>query len=84
MSLRRVIRPSLPTLMTISPNCAGSVSRPSAVIVYWKADLPLGIGGAPTVPAATCTFCSLTAPITTPAVMLWTASLSGSSQRRIE
>ena len=57
MSRMRVSWPSSPILTTMSPNCSGSISRPSVLSVYWKA-WPVGTGGWPSWPAATCTFCS--------------------------
>lgn len=83
-SFNRVMRPSVPTLTTMSPNSDGSVSRPCAFNVYWKAELSLGSGGPPTTPAATWMFCSLTALTTSPAVMLRAAISSGLSHSRIE
>ena len=36
------MRPSAPTLTTMSPNCDGSVSRPCTFIVYWNGRALLG------------------------------------------
>ena len=65
----------------MSPNCASSVSRPSVFTVTWKAALELGAW--PTEPAATCTFCSRTAAITSPAVSPRAAIRPGSSHSRM-
>ena len=43
-----------------------------------------GAGSAPSVPAATCTFCAVTALITSPAISPRASSLSGLSHRRME
>ena len=44
----------------------------------------LAVGGAPSCPAATCTFCSRMAFTTSPVVRPRAATFSGSSQTRIE
>ena len=43
--------------------------------VYWNAVAPFGTGGAPIIPAATCTFCSCSACTTSCAVRSRAASL---------
>src|ERR1700692_4339123 len=48
-------------------NCSASISRPRVLMVYWKS-WPLGTGGWPICPAATCKFCSRKTRITSPAV----------------
>ena len=80
--------------MRISPPVAGSVrtmmsanssslaSRPWVLTDSWNS-VPLGAGEAPTVPAATCVFCSRIAAMTSEVVRLRAASLAGSSQMRI-
>ncbi len=67
----------------MSPNCAGSLSRPTAFTCISKG-VPGGAGGWPILPAATWMFCSAIAFWTSTAVMPSAASLSGSSQMRIE
>ncbi len=66
----------------MSSNSAGSVNRPAARTLIWYV-WPGPGGGAPTWPAATCTFCSRSACTTSSAVMLRPASRSGSSHSRI-
>ena len=66
----------------MSANSSSVASRPWVLTASWNS-VPLGAGGAPTVPAATCAFCSRIAAITSPLVMLRAASLAGSSQMRI-
>ena len=66
----------------MSANSSSLASRPWVLTASWNS-VPLGEGGAPTVPAATCAFCSRIAAITSPLVMLRAASLPGSSQTRI-
>ena len=66
----------------MSSNCSGSLSRPSTSIVYWKS-WPLGAGGWPTWPAATCTFCSRRASTTSWVVSRRALSFAGSIQIRM-
>jgi hypothetical protein len=68
---------------TIAWNSSGCESRPFVVSEYWNC-WPLGAGGRPTVPAATCWFCSRSTSSTSCADTPSFASLSGSSQIRIE
>ena len=72
-----------PTLMMMSPNCSGVLSRPSVCSGSWKA-LPCPTGGCPTAPGAASTFWARTALATSLAVMFRAASSCGSSQMRIE
>ncbi len=51
----------------MSANCSSVWSRPCALIESWKV-VSLGDGGAPSTPAATCTFCSRIARTTSVAV----------------
>ena len=62
-------RPSASVLRMMSSNCSASVSRPSVLIVYWNT-CPVGTGGWPIWPAATCTFCCSMAVTTSAAVRL--------------
>ncbi len=68
----------------MSSNCSGVVSRPWALTVSWNEAAPGGSGGPPTVPAATCTFCSFTAAITSPVVIPRLYICGGFSHSRIE
>jgi hypothetical protein len=68
-------------MMTFS-NCSTSLSRPSVETLYWYA-WPAGAGGCPMAPAATCTFCCLSAPITSMVVRSRDLSCSGSSHTRM-
>ena len=78
----RVICPSRVARTTMSENCSSDASRPCALTESWKV-VSEGAGGAPSVPAATCTFCSRMARTTSVAVSCRAASLSGSSQTRM-
>ena len=80
MRIRPPVAGSLRTMM--SANCSSLVRRPCVLTASWNS-VPRGDGGAPTVPAATCAFCSRTAATTSPVVMLRAASLAGSSQMRM-
>ena len=71
---------SVRTMM--SANCSSLSRRPCVLTESWNS-VPRGEGGAPTVPAATCAFCSRIAATTSPLVMLRAESLAGSSQIRI-
>ena len=62
---------------------AGRLSRPAALTCISNG-VPAGAGDWPILPAATWTFCSAMAFCTSTAVMPRLASLSGSSQTRIE
>src|ERR1700730_15453785 len=55
-SPRRTTCPSSPVFTMMSRNCCSSVRRPAAFSAIWNS--VLGEGGAPSCPAATCTFCS--------------------------
>ena len=66
----------------MSANCSSVVSRPCVFTASWNS-VPVGAGGAPTVPAATCAFCSRMAAITSAVVSPRAASLVGSSQTRM-
>ncbi len=83
MSRRWLISPDGPARMTMSPNSCSVLSRPCVFTEIWKLAWP-GAGGAPTWPAATWTFCSRSAAITSPGVIEREASFSGSSQMRME
>ena len=72
----------MPVLRMMSANWSASTSRPRVLRVYWKS-WPLGTGGWPIWPAATCTFCSRKTRITSPTVRFRDCSLSGSSQTRM-
>ncbi len=61
--------------MTTFSNCCGSVKRPCVSTLSWKA-LP-GLGGWPSVPAATWTFCARSAETISPAVRLSARSAAG-------
>ncbi len=67
----------------IFSNSRGSVSRPFVLTMSWKS-VPFGAGSAPSLPAATCTFCAVTAAITSPGISPRENILSGSSHRRME
>jgi hypothetical protein len=79
----RSTEPSGRVRTTIASNSSGSESRPRVVSEYWNC-WPGGAGGSPTVPAATCWFCSRSTSSTSWAETPSFASLSGSSQTRIE
>src|ERR1700686_3447184 len=67
-----------PARMTMSPNCCGSLSRPTALT--WNSNAVSGGAGAcPSLPAATWIFCSAIAFWTSTAVTPRVASFSGSS-----
>ena len=66
----------------MSANSSSVVSRPCALISNWNV-VSVGAGGAPSTPAATCTFCSRIARTTSVAVNWRAASLSGSSHTRM-
>ncbi len=66
----------------MSANSSSVDRRPRVFTASWNS-VPLGAGEAPTVPAATCAFCSRMAAMTSAVVMLRAASLPGSSQMRI-
>ena len=70
-----------PVLRMMSPNCFSVSSRPRALMGRWKG-WPAGTGCWPTGPAATCRFWFWMALMTSEAVRLRVASLSGSSQRQ--
>ena len=76
--------PSLPLapLMMMSANWSGSTSRPRVFTVSWNC-VPLGAGGPPICPAATCMFCCEMAVTTSAALTPRAAILSGSSQTRM-
>ncbi len=69
--------------MTMSPNCCGVVSRPCVWTLSSKPDPPRANGGAPTLPAATWTFCARRALTISIALRLRAAAFSGSIQMRI-
>ena len=81
-SRTRVICPDGVARTTMSRNSSSVVSRPCALIRSWKV-VSVGAGGAPSTPAATCTFCSRIARTTSVAVSSRAASLSGSSHTRM-
>ena len=66
----------------MSPNCSGSVNRPSVSIGNCE-DCPRGAGGCPIRPAGATRFCWLIAWATSMAVMFRDASFWGSSQARM-
>ena len=72
----------MPAFTTMSSNWFTSVSRPAARTLSWYI-WSTEDGSAPTAPAATCTFCSRSALVTSPAVSPRPASLFGSSHSRI-
>ena len=78
----RTISPSSPVLMTMSRNCCSSVRRPWALMA--SSNCAFCAGGAPIWPAATCTFCSRMALMTSPLVSPRAASFCGSSHTRME
>jgi len=74
--------PFCPRLTTILPNSSSSMRRP-LVLICSCVSADCESGGCPIPPAATCTFCSRIALITSFAVKPRAAILSGSSQTRI-
>jgi hypothetical protein len=82
MSRSRVICPSGVARMTMPANSSSVVRRPWALTESWKV-VSAGLGGAPSTPAATWTFCSRIARTTSVAVSCRAESLSGSSHTRM-
>ena len=80
MRIRPPVEGSVRTMM--SANSSSFARRPCVLTASWNS-VPAGAGDAPTVPAATCAFCSRIAAMTSPVVRLRAASLAGSSQMRI-
>ena len=78
----RVICPSGVARMTTAANSSSLFSRPCELTDSWNV-VSDGLGGAPSTPAATCTFCSRIARTTSVAVSWRADSLSGSSQIRM-
>ena len=74
-------RPSSVARTITCSNSLGSLRRPFAVTATSKAE-PVAFGGPPSEPPETCTFCSRSAAVTSPAVSPSAASRSGSSQMR--
>ncbi len=70
-----------PTLTMMSPNCSGSLSRPSVSIGIWVS-CPSRAGGSPIWPAGASRFWLRMALATSMAVMPREASFCGSSQAR--
>jgi hypothetical protein len=77
-----VIWPSSVARTMMLPNSDSDVSRPCVLIDSWNAALD-GAGGAPRTPAATWTFCSRMARMTSVVVSWRDASRSGSSHTRM-
>ncbi len=71
-----------PTLTMMSPNCSGSLRRPSAS-TGTSQGWPAGAGGAPSCPAGTSRFWLRMAAATSPALMPRAAIFCGSSQARM-
>ncbi len=79
----RIIAPVAGSVRTMmSANSCSLASRP-CVLIESSNSVPLGDGGAPTLPAATCAFCSRMAATMSLVVRLRAASLAGSSQMRM-
>ena len=83
MSLSFTRPPFASRRMTISLNSFGVMRRPFAVSVYTFAPCA-GMGEAPTEPTLACTFCFVTAAITSSEFSPWAAMRSGSIHTRIE
>jgi hypothetical protein len=75
-----MVSPEAFTMM--SSKSLTSLRRPTARTLIWKA-CPAGAGCCPICPAATCTFCSRSAPTTSEAVSPRDATRTGSSHSRM-
>jgi hypothetical protein len=64
------------------PKASGEARRPCALMETCSAE-PSGVGGPPSAPAETCTFCSRMAPTMSAAESERAAARSGSIQTRI-